>query len=1263
MASSSKSKGKRKNIRSPAVSPKRVKKSKVSPTSPIPAGFWIVRDILEEDQDSYLIDWATDSEGRSYSPTWEAKGNVTEGAVADWERRKFQRPRERKVVHPTRSSSTYNTEDRNKVPKVPARVVPSNPEKGNNNGISVREIPENLHVILPQKPVDATEYLSSFPSSQAANSSGQTAEEPVQFIESSQSAVNSATSLSTADGSTPDLAHFGRSSIIPDSQSQLGSASFIPSNPTRLGNLCSPDIPRSKSTTPESFAGDLDNSLNDILPSESDRIESSSQYFETIDSPQPNTHLSQQVAHIVARASHSLIRDSQGTFRSQPSSHSQLSRELGDHSPTRSRSQQPNPSFENSDRFSAAVSTRLSIQGHSGEQSLSAELNSNLGEALSSRRAEQHLTTGPIESPRARKDPGVSDSVSWQDAQRIGSLGISASEPLASQNHTQLSSGSFETTSSVLSHKDPNSVKQPSRFHENANSHLSKFSTIQHPSESPIPPPPSSTNSRLGSWGTHSLPPSVSNMTDLPGPLHGTAASLDVVVDPAFDEQKADSNEMKPTTSLRELKSPSAIPEASSMPSLGAFNEQHPSLRSELSPSAEAAIGTDSPLINVDGAGLNADVSSQVVDSILTLQAPLQDKVNHTLLLPMSERIRDQYHQIIYNHHFDIEAFVNSETPDSLLITRMEGVASSLRHLSIHSDLLVPDTVTQVEVDDVYEAKWAENSSARFDFLGHFFDYLKGHHKHVLILACGERVLQLLEVFLRGKGITCTTDGKNSPMAGDGQAFKVTLNADERDGEPMPTYSSVDLVIQFNGLPINPTTPRRPSPGFTQAPVWLSLVVANSTEHVDLCLPSFLKPLLRLQALVSCVTQIRFQVGRLPDASPPVATASKAIAEYMTTANNGDQAEWPFSPVLGPPGVGSLLESQQSTDSSQGDENTSAGTDSNVTDAPRPLKRQLDLEDEGESGTPKKARLTPIPFPPPDHSTFQGSTSTIQPMLGQFTTSGLVHSVDTPAYSEENGMLKETMRKQAEKLKQLQGLLAASDSSVRAKEDDMNELQGRFEKQVQDTRDALKERDEARKEAALIERQRMAQTGEMQRLRENQSQLRSELESAQRALESSAVPAIAQFAEVQRALKDALAETESLRKRLESATRDFQFSTTQYQVASNAAVDAAREVSDLREENEELKRKASGEVAKLRHLNYEAETERHLKRIAQLELTLEEREEQVRRREDELKMHMRGKGLATRASSVPKSPRPYSRASSPNVALGSKLGQHPLRQG
>ncbi len=234
---------------------------------------------------------------------------------------------------------------------------------------------------------------------------------------------------------------------------------------------------------------------------------------------------------------------------------------------------------------------------------------------------------------------------------------------------------------------------------------------------------------------------------------------------------------------------------------------------------------------------------------------------------------------------------------------------------------------------------------------------------------------------------------------------------------------------------------------------------------------------------------------------------------------------------------------------------------------------------------------------------------------------------------------------------ELQSTITTTQQRLKRHVDALSDLQYRYESRSTDLHTLRSERDAAVAASALAHRRYETQRVEIDRLKERQRGLETDLKDARIMLSSSAVPEVA-------ALESAKAETAQLatdkvqlEKRLASLTKDFEFTRQQYQLASTAAAENASALSDLQTEVSALKVQASGEAARLRQLNMSTENQVHLARAKQLEATLKERDDMLQKKEEELRDLKRGRGLATRASSAPRSPRLGSRASSPMPGL------------
>jgi hypothetical protein len=176
-------------------------------------------------------------------------------------------------------------------------------------------------------------------------------------------------------------------------------------------------------------------------------------------------------------------------------------------------------------------------------------------------------------------------------------------------------------------------------------------------------------------------------------------------------------------------------------------------------------------------------------------------------------------------------------------------------------------------------------------------------------------------------------------------------------------------------------------------------------------------------------------------------------------------------------------------------------------------------------------------------------------------------------------------------------------------------------------------------------------TAEIMKLKEERADVEALLRKTNAELMGSSRPGLADLARAREEARKETIEKLRLEQKVESMTRELDFFRAQYQEASSEAAEARSECQVLRDEIEILRRKASGEAMKLRQMAISTENERQSRRILELEATLRERTEHLRRKEEEMKSQTKGKGAVIRAGSAPKSPKP-SRTGSPSPSIG-----------
>ena len=233
----------------------------------------------------------------------------------------------------------------------------------------------------------------------------------------------------------------------------------------------------------------------------------------------------------------------------------------------------------------------------------------------------------------------------------------------------------------------------------------------------------------------------------------------------------------------------------------------------------------------------------------------------------------------------------------------------------------------------------------------------------------------------------------------------------------------------------------------------------------------------------------------------------------------------------------------------------------------------------------------------------------------------------------------------------------------------LGELQTRFEDITTAYHTLRHDHEDLVTAAAAADRKRDALMADFAVLKEQRQSLGDELRAARDSLATSAIPAVAELERLRSDVRLLTQDKLALEKKVQSITRDFDFTRQQYQLASSAAVAAASRASDLEVENVALQQKASGEAMRLRQTNIVHAMAQQIQENEKLTLEITDLRELIRKKE-------RGRGVTTRTGSVaPKSPRlgtspapsragsraPGSRPGSPvRSFLGVRKGRGPI---
>ncbi|KAI9771071.1 MAG: hypothetical protein M1839_002968 [Geoglossum umbratile] len=690
--------------------------------------------------------------------------------------------------------------------------------------------------------------------------------------------------------------------------------------------------------------------------------------------------------------------------------------------------------------------------------------------------------------------------------------------------------------------------------------------------------------------------------------------------------------------------------------------ESMKSARSTVSPTRvteEQAQPAEAPPLSRSSHGKGSSLAGSI-------RIPDLGKMEFIVPLPLNNGARDHYQQTVNNYLKEIEAFLQTESePDIASVGQMKEMLDKASKVAIHPDLNSSDKISPQGDPEEDKIRRSEEFSSKFSFLRHFLEAIRSQKLHVAILAESKRLLDTLELLLKARRFKFNRPDRPDNNRAE-MNFKLpgqmTITLQE-SGEMGAVYvaSNADLVIALDRTfnPHDRHVEVMRNHVFIvgkKCPVF-HLVVQNSVEHVDLCIPLTLER--RLQAVVYCVAQTRHGIGLLPPEYPAPALAADLLAKWISSG--GEEGLWPLPPM------GSIKNVEVFTNSQASDpQQTFRGVrehSGKADDVHNAQKRPSADESDPNLGPQKKLRPgNSLPaqttvsgqpevsrvygttnYQPPDPALVTANEEKVRAAVTpEETHPAMAAAIEEPQFQSQIAKPPQQIGRAAVLRQEGQSTEARLQDFIK----DFEDLQTKYEDHVQEMRGLRAERDDALSALKQSETRRDQMAVENFKLMEEREGAQALLNQARADLIGSSRLDVARTVIDREQAQKGKTEKERLEKKVNDMNRELDFFRAQYQEASSAAAEAGSEVDILKDEIEIWKRKASGEAAKLRQMAISTENERQSQRILELEATLKERDEYIRRKEEEVKSQARGKSAMMRASSTPKSPRP-SRAGSP----------------
>ncbi|KAL5315903.1 hypothetical protein ACEPPN_016777 [Leptodophora sp. 'Broadleaf-Isolate-01'] len=688
---------------------------------------------------------------------------------------------------------------------------------------------------------------------------------------------------------------------------------------------------------------------------------------------------------------------------------------------------------------------------------------------------------------------------------------------------------------------------------------------------------------------------------------------------------------------------PPSIPSFDSSAAIPPAPASEPSIAASISAAPIEASGPPSPKATYSG----PYPEEEEEDELTSLKVmPLGPEV-FEVPLPMTGYTRDIYVRRVKIYRVQLKSFLRDGVLDETLVAEVSSLLEALQAICTHPGL-VDGELSQLE-DRVMQAKWAENVSTKFIFLAEFLELMQATDKHVIIVAQPGQILDELESLLIFHEIHYSRADRQSGLSTS--KFRVTIYP---AGLQQYSVDPASLVIAFDpsyrSLPWLDALRTNPSSPEVLAPL-ISLVVTNSVEHIERCFDNSLEAVGRLIKVINCVQQLLEKVGTFDEdghLDPPF--AARLVAEYLISEPR--EASWPLLPMPTIDGLQlSLMNSQTSSE-----DQPSYTIPSATQDLQPGFKRPLDVDESDEADFLKRQRLTPSNG---ELNSSHVSETVLRTPSMPVATRHIVSSsenerVQISSLLQRVSDLEAQLRAREATEMQLREINQDLEARCQDYEGSIAAIQPKYQQALNDRGEFEYENKQIIEREARLKKERDNKDAEVIKLRETNAAIEAELSATKTALATSAVPEIADFAQLKEDLANARLETEREHKRYLSANGDLEYLRTQFQTSSSSAAEHNNELQTLQEELASFRERSALDKVRIHEIQTSSENTELRQENTVLKARLKDLERDFEKKQEELKAVTNGR-RATRGTSVPQSPRLGNQSSPSTRPIGRVL--------
>ena len=280
--------------------------------------------------------------------------------------------------------------------------------------------------------------------------------------------------------------------------------------------------------------------------------------------------------------------------------------------------------------------------------------------------------------------------------------------------------------------------------------------------------------------------------------------------------------------------------------------------------------------------------------------APVLGPAEYIVPLPLKGSTRDLYQNQIKEQRTMIDNVLSMDhEPDSPILQEAVTFIDRLNNITTHMDLLNEGALTQAGAPPEYVAEWARSISPKFKFLSQLLHLFRDQHIHIVVVVKPGRLMDFLEDFLRSLHVTyMRPDEIRSSIEPEGSGLSATILSSQNQNIVRHAQLVIAMDETFD-MSNRATRELRVHPEHDEIAPVISLIVVNSAEHIERCLPSSIQGPPRIKALVGCIQALRQEIGRLPFEVPNPSEAATLVADFM--ASGALPENWQLPAIGGMP--------------------------------------------------------------------------------------------------------------------------------------------------------------------------------------------------------------------------------------------------------------------------------------------------------------------------------------------------------------------------